>query len=739
MIYFQKTSLSPYVAIGLLAVSLHAVELEKIEVEADRLITPTMQANETVYTGSEVTQKGMALQGTKATTNVYEAIGLLPGISVETPDSSGLAIEQSSVRLRGVKSSMGALSVEGVPNYGGNPIGPRDYLYDMENMESISIYKGGVPADIGTGVGSRGGAITLHPRWAEKEFGFDVSQSIGSNDYTKSYFRLDSGILNESGTRFSGSLSYAEADKFRGEGELGPRVNGNLSLVQPVGDKATIKLWYNHNDQEQHLYRPLTYSQISNGNLSSNYTTDYNSALSGVASKDIYYYDYNKGTYKNDDFLSVITYHIDDTFALNLKPYYSCEDTQIYQGVTSNGGRIQKRTRDIERYGILSEVEATFGDMKAVLGYHYENSSMDISTQNYAITSSDLSYRGYGVVGTSGTTYINTPYMKVSGKQGDFNWQGGVKYFKFEDSESLGYTTNSTTYALERASDLDRDATDYTIVLPTIGASYDIDEAWQLYANYGKNFIRPYSYMPLMSTYNTYRTQLQAAGVSAQDLFDGYGIEKSDNFDVGIRYKADLFEISPTFFYGKHKDLLTTISDSRVLSGGKPINYQQNIGKATSYGLETEINLYMSDSLTLFVNPTYSHFTYDDDITYLGATMSTKDNQIVDTPKWMARTGLIYKVGPFEIIPMARYLGERYGDATNNNKVESCWLFDGQIVYTQKNFYDKAKLKVALEINNIFDKEYISVINASDDTMDGAASYYQGAPRTVMLTMGVHF
>ena len=739
MIYFQKTSLSPYVAIGLLAVSLHAVELEKIEVEADRLITPTMQANETVYTGSEVTQKGMELQGTKATTNVYEAIGLLPGISVETPDSSGLAIEQSSVRMRGVKSSMGALSVEGVPNYGGNPIGPRDYLYDMENMESISIYKGGVPADIGTGVGSRGGAITLHPRWAEKEFGFDVSQSIGSNDYTKSYFRLDSGILNESGTRFSGSLSYAEADKFRGEGELGPRVNGNVSLVQPIGDKATIKLWYNHNDQEQHLYRPLTYSQISNGNLSSNYKTDYNSALSGVASKDIYYYDYNKGTYKNDDFLSVMTYHIDDTFALNLKPYYSFEDTQIYQGVTSNGGRIQKRTRDIERYGILSEVEATFGDMKAVLGYHYENSSMDISTQNYAITSSGLSYRGYGVVGTSGTTYINTPYMKVSGKQGDFNWQGGVKYFKFEDSESLGYTTNSTTYALERASDLDRDATDYTIVLPTIGASYDMDEAWQLYANYGKNFIRPYSYMPLMNTYNTYRTQFQAAGVSAQDLFDGYGIEKSDNFDVGIRYKADLFEISPTLFYGKHKDLLTTISDSRVLSGGKPINYQQNIGKATSYGLETEINLYMSDSLTLFVNPTYSHFTYDDDITYLGATMSTKDNQIVDTPKWMARTGLIYKVGPFEIIPMARYLGERYGDATNNNKVESCWLFDGQIVYTQKNFYDKAKLKVALEINNIFDKEYISVINASDDTMDGAASYYQGAPRTVMLTMGVHF
>ncbi len=740
MLYVKKLSLSPFLTTCLVAVSINAAELEHIEVEAEKLITPTMQANETVYTGREVTQKGMQLQGVKATTSVYETLSIVPGVNVESIDSSGLAIEQSSVRMRGVKSSMGALTVEGVPNYGGNPIGPRDYLYDMENMDSLSIYTGGVPADIGTGVGSRGGAITLHPRWAQKEFGFDVSETLGSDEYTRSYFRLDSGSINDSGTRFSGALSYAQADKWRGEGDLGPRVNANVTFVQPIGETTTLKLWYNHNDQDQYLYRPLSYTQVANGNLKSNYNLDYNSAPTGIASKDIYYYGYNKGTYKNDDLLAVLTHSFNDTYAVNIKPYYSKEDTEIYQGITSNGGQIQKRIRDIERYGIISEIEANYDFFKAVLGYHFEDALMDISTSNYTITSSGLSYRGMGVVGSSGDTYINSPYFKLSGKNGDLHWQGGIKYFKFQDADSLGYTTGGApNYNLVRASDLDRDGKDYTIFLPTLGASYDLDAAWQVYANYGKNFIRSYSYMPLVNTYNSYRTQFQAAGVSAQDLFDGYGVERSDNFDLGLRFKGEIFEVSPTLFYGKHKNLLTTISDNRVIVNGNPISYQQNIGKATSYGVETEINAYINDEVTLFLNPTYIDFTYDEDIVYQGTTLSAKDKQVLDTPKWMARTGLIYKIGHFEIIPSARYLGERYGDATNNDKLDACWLFDSQIAYTQKNFYDKASLKVALEVNNIFDKKYISAINASDDTREGAASYYQGAPRTIMLTMGVHF
>lgn len=721
--------MSQWVLIGILGLfsgTVIAAELEKVTIEAQKLVTPTKQANESVYTGTEVTSKGIELQGVKASTSVYESLSVLPGINVENPDSSGLAIEQGSVRLRGVKSSMGALTVEGIPNYGGNPIGPRDYLYDMENVDSLSVYKGGVPSDIGTGVGSRGGAITLHPKWAKEKFGFDAEQSIGSNDYTKSYFRLDSGIVNESGTRFSGALSYAQADKWRGEGELGPRLNGNVTLVQPLGDKATFKLWYNHNDQEQNLYRPLSYAQISEGNLKSNYNYDYNRALTGVSAQDIYYYGNNRGTYKNDDVLSVFNYQFDDTFELVLKPYYSHEDTQIYQGVTSNGGRIQVRTRDIERYGLISELDVKMDDTKMAFGYHYENSLMDISTQNYTTSGT---YAGAGVVGTSGTTYIHSPYAKISGKEGAFNWQAGLKYFEFQDAASLGYITNSA-YNLVRATDLDRDEQTYKIWLPTVGASYDVNTDWQIYANYGKNFIRPYSYMPLMNYYQNNRAAFQAIGMGAKDLFHGYTIEESHNFDLGVRFKGEMIEIAPTLFYAKHKNLLTTITNELNSS----LSYQQNVAEATSYGLETEINVFINNTTTFFINPTYTDFTYDGDI----KGMATKGKQVVDTPKWMGRSGLVYKIGNFELIPMVRYLGSRYGNAVNTEKVEEAWLADFRATYTKKNFYEKSTLKVALEFDNIFDKEYISVINASDYET-GTTTYQLGSPRSIMLTMGVHF
>ena len=45
------------------------------------------------------------------------------------------------------------MTVEGVPNYGIMPIGAREDIYDMENMESVSLYKGASPADLGTGSG----------------------------------------------------------------------------------------------------------------------------------------------------------------------------------------------------------------------------------------------------------------------------------------------------------------------------------------------------------------------------------------------------------------------------------------------------------------------------------------------------------------------------------------------------------------------------------------------------------
>ncbi len=707
-------------------------QLSEVLVTGERVVSPTRQMDETVYTGSEISRKGIELQGPKADASVYEAINLLPGLNYEGADGRGLSVEQGGLRTRGIKGMLGALTVAGVPNYGGNPIGPRDYLYDLENMESIAIYKGAVPADIGTGVGSRGGAIELRPDWPHQKFGARLSQGFGSDNYYRTFLRLDSGRLSVTETSLSGSYSYSQADKWRGSGELGPRHNFNLALSQPVTNRADIKLWYNYNSIKQDMYRPLTFDETRN--LKLNYRKDYNAGLSGDPSTDFNYYKYNRGSFINRDFLSIITINPTDLLRFSIKPYYSVEDTRVWQGVANNGGMVQKRTRDIERTGLITEANYGYQSMNATVGYHFEAGSMDVYIQNYGITSSGLSYRGYGVFGSSGTSYINSPYIKVAGSVGNFNWQAGLKYFNYAESASKGYTSPAPSYNLVRAADLDRKARDYDILLPTAGISYSINENLQLQASYGRNFIRPYSYIPLVNLYNSNRAAFQAKGISLNDLFDGYRLEESDNFDFGARYSNDFVEIAPTFFFGLHKNLLTTVYDPRV-----NLSYQQNIGKATGYGLDLELNAFVTDYITFFLNPTWTQLSYDQDMVFQGNRLSSKGKQVVDTPEWMLKGGIILKLGDFEITPKFRVIGERYGDVEHREKIDPYAVADLSISYTKKQLWGFEKIKLALDLSNITDERYVSVVDSFDDTRAGGTSYFQGEPFSAIGSVTLQF
>ncbi|MBN2653489.1 MAG: TonB-dependent receptor [Nitrospirae bacterium] len=706
-------------------------KLPEIVVTEERLVTPTKQTDETVYTGSEITRKGIDMQGSKASISAYEAISVLPGLNIESPDSRGLAAEQRNTRFRGVRGFLGSMTVEGIPNYGGNPMGPRDYIYDMENMQGIAVYKGAVPADLGTGVGSRGGALELRPKWPEKKFGFDVSQSFGSYDYSRTFMRLDTGELTNSGTRFSASYSYTDADKWRGAGELGPRHNFNIAAVQQIGRSADIKIWVNHNDLKQHLYRPLTYEETTS--LRQNYKKDYNESLIGGRSQDIYYYDYNRGSYKNTDILSVITIKPADDLKITIKPYFSKEESEIFGGAVSSGGIVQKRQRDIDRYGLLSEVSIGREALMLSVGHLYESTDMVINTQNYHPLT--FAFQGYGIyTENDGRGVVHTPYIKVAGKTGAIDWQTGLKYFYYKEPSSRGYTSPAPSYALIRAVDLDRDARKYDIFLPSLGLSWSASDALQLHTSYGRSNIRPYSYVPLISLYNTNRAIFQANSITLQDLFNGYKMEVTDTIEAGVRYRNESFEVLPVIFYSKHKNLLTTIYDSRV-----NLNYQQNISKATGYGIEIETNLFIDKNLTIFFNPTYSVMQYDQDLTYQGTTLNAKGKQVVDTPKLFVKTGLIYKVKGFEIAPSARFIGSRYGDVEHKEKIGSYAVADLKVGYEVKKIKAVESLKFALELSNILNRKYVSVINVSDDNRAGSSSYYQGAPFSVMFTASAEF
>ncbi len=678
-----------------------AVELPEILV-SERLIKPTRQTEETVYTGLAVTEKGIEVGGARAATQVAGAIDLLPGVYTGMPDSRGLGVEQSSVRLRGVPGSLGTLTVEGVPNWGGNPIGPRDYLYDMANFSGVSVYPGSVPVDLGSGVGTRAGAIVLHPKWPNADPGAVLEQTVGSHGFTRTYARLTSGAVGPADTRIAGAMSYTDANKWRGPGALGPRGNANLALVQPLGKTLEVKVWANHNDQDQHLYRPLTYGQISD--LSQNFKLDFNATPTGRPAQDIYYYNYNRGDYRNDDAMAILDWRPRDDLRLTLKPYWSQEKAEVLQGLTSpGGGQVQQRDRDISRSGFLGDVALKLGPVTGQLGYQYELADMDISTQNFAITPAGLSWRGAGVVATTGTTYVHSPYLKLSGSAGPLSWQGGLKYFRFEDSASDGYTSGpAPNYRLVRAPDLDRDARTYDIWLPSLGLAWDLTPEAQIYTSWGRGFIRPYAYLPLVNTYSTNRAAFRAAGVTLDSLFDGYTLEESDTLDLGLRWRTERFELLPTLYLARYENLLTTVSDPRVLVGGKPVSYRQNVGEASGYGIDLSANLYPTDDLMLFVNPSFTRLSYDGDLSFRGTTLDTDGNQLD-----AAHTE---SVGDYLTVDLALRWETKVGGRT---------------------------LKAGLELSNLFEQRYVAAINAFDDTQAGAATYTPGAPFMAMLTLGI--
>ncbi|MBF0209921.1 MAG: TonB-dependent receptor [Desulfamplus sp.] len=733
--------------------------LEDIEVTSEKIITPTKEISETVYTGSEITKKGMEIQGDQAKTSVYESLDILPGISVETPDPYGLAAEQRSVRVRGVRGFLGSMTVEGVPNWGGNPMGPREYIYDTENFESISVYKGAVPSDFGTGVGARGGAIEIKPDWPNNDLGFKLGQGFGTDSYSRTFLGFNSGKIPNINTGVSMSYSYTDAEKWKGAGDLGTRNNFNAMITQPIGDKKSsndaIKVWFNYNDLSQNLYKPLSYQETQD--LSSNYKNDFNSTLTGLKNQDIYYYDYNKGDYNNLDIMSVIPININDSLSLTFKPYYSTEDSEILGGVASQGGIIQKRNRDIERYGLITQLEGELinSDLSSIigsLGYAFESNDMVIRTQ--LLDPLTFANKGYGMyTKNDGDGIVHSPFMKLAGNIDKFDWQAGLKYFSYTDPASQGYTSSAPNYELVKADDLYRDEKEYEKVLPTVGMGYNFSESLNIYTSYGKNFIRPYSYVPIITLYNTNRSTFQTAGITLNDLFNGYNMELSDNFELGARFRNGLFEVMPAFFYSTHDNLLTTIYDPRV-----NFSYQQNVGEATGYGVDLETNLFVSSNLSLFFNPTWTSMTYNDNLTYQGKTLDSKDNQVVDTPEFMAKAGMIYRhdfnqYGSLEVVPMLKYMGKRYGDVEHREEVDDFITADLSFKYSRKlklfeNSSDYSKssadkagtaMSVALHLQNIFDEEYIASVNASDDSRAGVTSYYVGAPFTTILSVSFEY
>lgn len=730
--------LSLAVAAGLPTIghSEDAVQLETVEVVAP-LIYSVQFPGDTLYTGSALTEEGRRASGAAGRTNVFANLDLLPGVDTAMTDPYGLA--STFMRIRGVKSQFVGLSVDGLPSYGIMPIGPRENLFDVENIESLALYKGMAPLAIGSAVGNRGGAIAMRYRRPAPETAVQASLAYGSDAYQRAFARLDTGpIVGGLGSFLS--FSYTDADKWKGAGSLGPRRNlaFGLSLAEGIAG-SSADLFFNATDANTHNLRPLTYEQARN--VERNRDIDYNTRFTGDPALDRDYYDFYFNQTENRDLLGIGTVPIADG-VLTLKPYASSEDAELRNG-------LQDQFRDLDRYGLIAEYIGEVGGFEFSTGYWWESADLEKAVRRMLVTPTGRRPSGWVYLAeNAGRGSVNSPFFQVGQTLTRLRWQAGIKYFRYGEPASTAYRTDSDTPSGWSAAlrcnlgpdpDLSLDALTFDAWSPNLGASWQLDAQGRLevYANYGRNYMRPYAFVPVTNIYASNRAAFKAQGLVLQDLFDNWRMETSDNIDLGLRWASERLELAPTLFYAQHHDLLAVALDPSV-----NLNYHRNVGGATSKGVELLASYAVTPELVAYINPTYLSYTFDDDLsrrTPTGLrTLPIAGNQVPDTPHWMLRAGLVFERGPWQVLPVVRYVGKRYGDPLNTQPVDAYWTMDLSASWVSPAVGPIGGLRVGLEVGNLFDEKYIGAIDAQDDG-SGTVGFYAGAPRSIVLSLATVF
>jgi iron complex outermembrane recepter protein len=376
----------------------------------------------------------------------FKALDLLPSVHSENSDAYGTICEQNNIRIRGqYGDTFTRLSrtIEGIPvaaNVGsaffGSPI-------DLEDLTEISFTRGAVPSDKGFGFGNAAGALDQSIQWSSAKFGATLHQSNGTENFNRTFLRIDSGEL-PSKTNLFVSGSTMSLDKWRGSGD-GKRDNVSLGIVQKFPSEIQVSFFGAHNDLKQDAYRPLTYAQASDSSNLRGF--DYNGSRTGSTLEDRLYYDYNRQKFAENLGILSVEYKPTSASYLNFKPYYyKADGYRLFDNgnATASGAAIGRNNFYQEQYGALMEYGMKIGPTLAKLGYWYQsmNTMPPASDQKYyTVGPNGLVFKNWSNISRVGDRRFHEPYLMFNNTFNKLRVDAGIKYVQIGLPATTTYNT----------------------------------------------------------------------------------------------------------------------------------------------------------------------------------------------------------------------------------------------------------------------------------------------------------
>lgn len=681
-----------------------------------------------------VGEDGIDLFGGKGATNPYSMVSELPGVQMQTIDAWGLVNQQGGnkgLRVRGEIASHGANgTVEGLP-LNGPGAGPGYlFLLDAENIASVSLAQGPIAPDRFS-LYDTVGQLDTRILWPRAQPGGSVSLATGDHGFRRVFGRVDSGQL-ASDTAFFLSASATSANEWRGGGES-PRRRETFAagLSQALG-ALDVKMFLGHNEMSADNYKGLTYAQSKDESLFDK--VDYDRVPTGTTGAQLANWQgYNQQAFETTALLAEISYAFSKDSRLVVKPFYAKEKGEY---LYASGNFVRKWLIDHSTYGVTTELHTELAQAKLAFGYGWvsmEPPGPPTCWKHYTPDANGgLNFHSWNMLAEVTRRHdLHNVFVVAERTFGPTLVKGGLRYVKdilpsIDYYNPAGVGDVGFNAAIDQSSGVvaARSVRSSSIeaLAPYLGVHHALGSGVDLRAALGRNIGTP--------AFDAFQSP-PIAGLSKQQIWDDNELELADTLDLGARIRFAGGYVEPVLYYTRYDNKGVSVYDASYNA-----SYNQNIGKATQYGLQLSAGWAAARGVNLFGSFSWQRSRFDEDLRTAAATVRrTKGRQLPDVPLIMASLGAAWQLGSVTVAPVVHHMGRRYANVEHTETMSAYTVTNLDVSHRMQTGW--GALRTSIAVINLFDVRYIGYNNANE-TSNGSA-FYPGAPRTLMAKVTLDF
>lgn len=708
------------------------------------------------------------IQVTTAGSSPFIALRKLPGVNFQSADPFGVYEWSTRITLRGFNQNQLGFTLDGVPlgdmSYGNTNGLHISRAIIADNIGSTRVSQGA--GALGTASTSNlGGTLEFFSRDPQDELGVAGNVTYGDSNTFRAYGTLDTGDLG--GFKAYVSAAHIDAEKWKGFGTQ-RSTQVNAKLVADFSDATTFTAFVNFSDRKENDYQDLSLGMIGRlgydwDNVSDNWPLAVQLAFIGanrgdtgvvvgpntfgttypapIQSIDDAYFD-AAGLRRDWVGSARIDQAVGDNVKLGLQGYFHTNKGQgswITPYRASPGGLpLSFRTTEyeMERIGVLGDLEAAIGAHTVRLNLWYENNDFEQARRFYTIGTSLTE------PSTTALTYQSNPFFT------QWNNAYNTRTFQYAVQDQWDVTDALSITAGFKGQAVKLEATPINPVpgplalgeiksedlfLPQVGVLYTLGGGNEIFASFTQNqraFIGSATSGPFATS---------AAGFAA--LRDQIEPEQTDTFELGFRFgEGQLTGVIAGYLVNFSNRLLAIPQGPGIVGNAALLS---NVGDVRSIGVELGVQWQPVADFTVTGSYAYNDNTYRDDVVNQSGTVvqAIKGRTVVDSPESIANLELAYDDGQFYARANANYTSQRFFTFSNDQSVDGRVLVDALIGFrlqSDNRFLDG--LAIEGTVTNLFDEEYVGTTGSNGFGFAGDnQTLLAGAPQQFFVTLRKDF